>query len=365
MAVGLTPLGGPALAKAERQMRALRRAILAYWYATIEDQQAALIEAANACVVVNILDESVFEAALGDVYRERRADSAGGRVISGLELVRNCETHSPVSFDDLVVQRRAYSIPLHAGGQVMRSVWHWAVYDSLPTDYVELPADAGENQKRARKEAQHGYRQGVQRRSVIETLFDAERFFCDVEPRLRATNYPALEHSFAEVPQGEATVLHRPLEGFVGAVPLPHIATRWDERSTSAVPPADRYVEALATGKKRDSPTGEKRIITHKVSEAGRLVGFSGHTVFDIVEMNWVERSAQIGRDIRGGFTYVAEQASGDVIVTATENLALSAVADGRDVLADMNEAPEERGLGRLHVVEQYPDLYVSMRNGL
>lgn len=355
------PLGDFALAKAERYMRALRRAALAYWYATIEDKQASLIEATNACIVANILDESVFEAEVGDSYRRQRADSPGGQVLSGLELVRNCETHSSVSFDELVVLNREYSVPLH-DGQVMRSVWHWANYSSLPSGYVDLAGDALDKQKRARKEAQHGYRTGVQGRSVVETLFDAERFFVGVEPRLAPSPTPALTHPFAEVPQGDATVLHRPLEGFVGTVPLPNLSTRWDERTIAASPPADQYVKALATGSRRDLPAADKRTITHRISDEGRVVGFSGYGVIGTVQMNWVERSAQIGRDLRHGYRYVVATEGGEVTVAATDNLTLSAVADGSELLSALDEAPEERGLSRLLVVEDYPDLYLSMR---
>jgi hypothetical protein len=345
-------------------MRALRRATLAYWYATIEDKQASLIEATTACLAVNVLDESVFELELGDAYRKHRADSPGGRVVTGLELVRNCETHSPVSFDDLVVTKRGYGVPLNNGAQVMRSVWHWADYASLPSEYVDLTGKASEKQKRARKEAQHGYRSGVQGRSVVETLLDAEKFFSEIEPRLKASLGPRLTHSFAEVPQGGSTVLHRPLEGFVGTVSLPDLATRWDERTTAAEPSADQRVKALATGRTRDLPTADRRTITHKISDEGRVVGFSGHQLNSIVEMNWVERSAQIGRDIRGGFRYIVETASGEVPVMATENLDISANADTQDLLFTMDEAPEERGLSRLRLVEEYPDLYLSMRKG-
>lgn len=361
-------LSETALAKAERHMRALRRAILSYWYATLEGKHAALIEATNACLVVTILDESVFAEDLGKPYREQRGRSAGGRVVTGLDLVRNCETHSPVSFDDLLVQKRSYSLPLHAGSQVMRAVWHWADYTDLPTDYVGRhdATDASEFQKRACKEAQHGYREGVQGRSVIETLFDAERFFAELEPRLATAPPPTLAHAFAEVPVGAHTVLHRPLEGFVDSVSLPDLATRWDERTIAVAPPADKYVKDLAAAKNRDVPAGEKRIITHKISDGGRVVGYSGavETIPGLL-MNWVERSAQIGRDIRAGFPYVLEFDSGSVPVASSDNLTLSAVTDGRDRLSELAEAPDPRGSGRLRLVEDYPDLYVSMRKGL
>lgn len=352
----LGQVGDAALAKAERHIRALRRAILSYWYATVEDRQAALIEATNACLLVNILDESVFEVELGEPYKKRRSDCGGGRVVTGLELVRNCETHSPVAFDDLLVRRRIYSIPLEDGGQVMRAVWHWADYAELPSGYVDLHGpDASASQKRARKEAQHGYRKGVQGRSVVETLFDAERFFTKLEPRLAVA-----------IPQEAVTVLHRPLEGFVGAAPLPDLATRWDERTTALAPPADQYVRDLVRSKNKDVPTGEKRFVTHKISDGQRIVGYSGdNETAPGHRMNWVERTAQVGRDIRAGFPYVVELDDGEVPVVVSDNLALSASVDGRDALAELDEAPDPRGLERLQMVEDYPDLYVSMRKSL
>jgi hypothetical protein len=48
-------------------MRALRRGLLSYWYATLEGGEAAAIEAATATWYVNILDEAVFEHATATV----------------------------------------------------------------------------------------------------------------------------------------------------------------------------------------------------------------------------------------------------------------------------------------------------------
>ena len=79
-------------------MRAFRRGLLAYWYATLEDTEAAAIEAATATWYVNILDETVFEQAHGEPYKDLRANDRLGRVVMGLELIRNCETHAPVVF---------------------------------------------------------------------------------------------------------------------------------------------------------------------------------------------------------------------------------------------------------------------------
>jgi hypothetical protein len=38
----------PTFAKAQRYMRGLRRAVLSYWYATLEDLEAAMLEAGTA-----------------------------------------------------------------------------------------------------------------------------------------------------------------------------------------------------------------------------------------------------------------------------------------------------------------------------
>lgn len=94
-------------------MRALRRAVIGFWYSAIEDLEAASIEAVQACCAVKILDEAVFEHALGEPYRRIRANDRLGQAVTGLELIRNCETHAHVEFDGLLVGRRALSIPKH------------------------------------------------------------------------------------------------------------------------------------------------------------------------------------------------------------------------------------------------------------
>ncbi len=360
------PLAGDALGKAKRQMRAIRRSILAYWYATIEGHEAALIEATNACLHINILDEAVFLASLGESYRDYRATTPGGQVVMGLELVRNCETHAPVAFDALLEQKRLYSVPLPGGRHVMRSVWHWAEYEALPTAYVESTSTANAEQKRARKEAQHAYREAVEGRSVIETLFDAVRFFTDLEPRLAKGPSDDLEYPLSEVPQGAGTVLHRPFGSGIDIAPLPDLATNWDERRAAETEPADRYVEDKFATKRKDPPSGEQRVVTHRIIDGDRLLGFAGVTQLGAVRQRWVERSPQIGRDIRSGYAYVVELDGDEIDVTSDLNLKLSALSDdGTDLLESLPKALPEYGLNRIRLVEEFPDLYLSMRQGL
>ena len=65
-------------------MRALRRGLLSYWYATLEGEEAAAIEAATAAWYVNILDEAAFEHAHGDRYRALRHEAWGGVLLTAL-----------------------------------------------------------------------------------------------------------------------------------------------------------------------------------------------------------------------------------------------------------------------------------------
>jgi len=130
-------------------MRAFRRGLLAYWYATLEGTEAAAIEAATATWYVNILDEAVFERAHGEPYKDLRANNRLGRVVMGLELIRNCETHAPVVFDELLLEQIAYSVPLAVGSPpVMRSVLAWSAYDALPALYRDVSSSATATQRR-------------------------------------------------------------------------------------------------------------------------------------------------------------------------------------------------------------------------
>ncbi|WP_124284407.1 hypothetical protein [Streptomyces sp. ADI92-24] len=77
--------------KGRRYMRELRRAVEAYWYATMEDPEAAALKIRRVVTAVNVLDEAVFQNAFGDAYKKHRAQDPLGKVVMGLELIRNCE----------------------------------------------------------------------------------------------------------------------------------------------------------------------------------------------------------------------------------------------------------------------------------
>jgi hypothetical protein len=55
-----------------------------------------------------ILDGAIFQDTAGQAYCDHRANDRLGRVVMGLELIRNCETHSPIACDDLLVMTHMY-----------------------------------------------------------------------------------------------------------------------------------------------------------------------------------------------------------------------------------------------------------------
>jgi hypothetical protein len=342
MTTGRLPLPDKSWPKANRYMRALRRGLLSYWYATLEGTEAAAIEAATATWYVNILDEAVFEDAHDKSYRDLRAKDRLGQVVMGLEFIRNCETHAPIVFDGLLVETRLYGVPLSMGGQAMRSVLKWAEWEALPVAYREVSSSATERQRRARAEAQHAYREAVQDRHVTETLFDAMAFFQSLDARLVGPPAPSLRWSFAEIPDtdpqlGDPTTwyLARPL-GLDAFEPfLPGLACRTTERLTAQWRAADHYFKAKVKQARKELPSAPTREVQHVVLEGGKVVGYSGFQPEPHGDGPWTERCRQVWQDVRKGYRYfvVHDDAEIDLRCTAQQRVC-APLPDGRDLLA-------------------------------
>jgi hypothetical protein len=358
------------LAKAVVYMRALRRAVIAFWYATVEDVEAALIEAVQACLAVNILDEAVFEHALGEPYRQIRVKDRLGQVVTGLELIRNCETHAHVSFDGLLAERRVLGVPMHAG-TIYRVVPAWAEYADLPSAYVELDQSATSNQKRARGEAQHGYRTAVAGRSVLETLLDAIAFFQRIDPRLVVEDGPVLQYAHVELlPDRDPTCepehafLTKPVGLDTFEVFLPSLATRHTERRSAQRAAADGYFTAKVKAAKKIVPGAAYREIRHVLRDNGKVLGYSGVSPGGpSTSWFWVERAQQVWRDVRNGYRYLVVHDDQQVEVVEHGHQRLAALLDGTDLLVELPDGDEPHAdIGRLTMVETYPDLYLTMR---
>jgi hypothetical protein len=348
--------------------------VLSYWYATVEDVEAAALEAGTAVFYVNILDEAVFEASLGQSYRDRRSQDRLGRVVTGLELVRNCETHAPVLAEDLLVVRQLFSVPLYQGGQIMRSVFAWAEFDSLPAAYREVEPEAGESRRRARGEAQHGYRKAVQGRHVIETLLDAVAFFESIDERLIAAYGPPLQWAYGEaygelptedVNETQAWLLARPMGLDHFELFLPDIVCRHTERRSARWPAADVSLRERRRRAGRELPGGEQRRVLHRLYEQDRLIGYSG-LGSDSSGSTWVERRRQVWRDVRAGYRYYVCQESieVDLGVSGHEQVAACVAEGTEDLVSRLPPAPPSGALSRdrLEMVETYDDMYLEMR---
>jgi hypothetical protein len=372
----LFPLPDSHLPKGLRYMRALRRAIHAYAIAAMEDREAAALEARAAASAVNILDEAVFQHAFAGPYRRHRAGSDGGRLVMGLELVRNCEEHSPVVFDDLLVETGRFGVPLpgEPAASRARAVYAWAPYDALPRDYAELGDQATTNQKRARKEAQDGYRKQVAGRPVTDVLLDAAAYFHTLDARLAAPPAPADRHALPPVRPGAGHTLYRLIgaDRYETTVPAP--AARPHERPGAGWPAADRALDDPKTGLRRRAQRRPPRAPARQVQyllldDAGKLVGYSGRTAATgTTRAAWVDGTAQVRRDLDASYPYYVTAADGtDAKLVRTRSGTGLAAPDtnGQDLLAALPEARDlpGRDLTTLTFLQKHPDLYIAMRH--
>ncbi|MFF3489404.1 hypothetical protein ACFYXC_40165 [Streptomyces sp. NPDC002701] len=379
-------LEGSYAAKGLRYMREIRRAILAYWYATMEDPEAAALEVRRVASAVNILDEAVFVPAHGDSYCQHRAHDPLGKVVMGLELIRNCEEHSPVLFEQLLEPMAHFSVPVSLGPTPMRVPYSWALYADMPARYVQLDPGATTNQKRARAEAQDAYRKEVGGRPVIDTLFDAVRFFQALDPRLTADDLPVIRWAFAESDSTDSLVeipdtdprtnpprthlLYRPLGLDQYEVFLPDIACRHWERRSARWPAWDKTAKTRKTGllaqAKNRNPPGPAREVRYRLIDEGKVIGYSGMGLgaHGLVE-SWTERTRQVVNDINRGYRYFVRTRDIEIPLQRRQDQGVEAVGeDGRDILSELEEAGEElrMDVAWLHYLEENPDEYLQTR---
>ncbi|MFD4461073.1 hypothetical protein [Nocardia sp. NPDC058480] len=379
------PLDGAYAAKGRRYMREVRRAIEAYWYATMEDPEAAALEVRRVASAVNVLDEAVFCNQHGDAYRSHRASTPLGRVVMGLELIRNCEEHSPVLFDGLLVPGAHFGIPMSMGPTRLRVVYDWSRYADMPDDYVNIDASAPEPQKRARGEAQDAYRKEVEGRPVVDTLFDAVNFFQQLDPQLVVEAPPIVRWAFAESTGLESLVevpdtdpqmdpptqhlVYRPTGLDLYEVFLLDIACHNSDRRSADWPAWDKTMKRRKVGlvhqAKNRNPPGRAREIRFRLIEDGKVIGYSGiteesHTLGE----PWAERTRQVSNDVGRGYVYFVRVGETEVPLQRSGNQDVEAAQDGRDLLADLPDAGDRPGMDIpwLKLLEENPDLYLPTR---
>ena len=344
----------PALSKGLLWTRSVRRRTLDYWYATLEDPDAAHIEAALATVAVNVVDEAVFENAHGDRYRDHRRVHPQGRVVMGLEFIRNCEIHA-AELTDL-----ATTATIGVPGLGFRLVLSWPKFSSLPADYRRRLS----GEPRARGEARDAYQKWVAGRLVIETLLDAIAYFELLDSRLRPVEAVDLRYSFgpaAPLGLNDEVFTCRPIGLDHAQLVLPDLACRNIERRAASWPSAEQWLKGQDRAIRKRPPAATSREIRARVvDETGKVIGYQGYSGErdEPYRHAWVERAPQVGRDIRMGFRYFLVVAGTEVDAVADGQLNVTTRIDGVDALGSVECEGSGVALDHLAINEANPDLY-------
>lgn len=348
----------PALApKANLWALALRRRIFDYWYATLEGEDAAHAEAALAAIVVNVLDEAVFQAVHGEAYRTERRLNPLGRVVMGLELIRNCEVHS--SEAGSLKEHAMFSFP----GVGMRAQYHWPALADLPAEYRKRQTD----EHRARGEARDAYDKWVADRPVIETLLDAVAFFGQLDSSLVADQPIELTSPLCSAPLAEdgQTALYKPVGLDRYALFLPDLACRNTERRAPHWPSADRWLADENQRIRKTAPKSIDREVVRVIRDStGRTIAYTGLSGLprDAYRTAWTERASQVGRDVRFGCRHYVIHHGAEIELTADEQLRVKAIVGTADVLSELDDGESEHDLRHLELMEHNPDLYRRSR---
>lgn len=146
---------------------------------------------------------------------------------------------------------------------------------------------------------------------------------------------------------------------------LPDIVCRPFERRSAQWPAADETMKARVAQSRKELPSAPEREVLHLLAENGKVLGYSGYTP----ERNgrlwpWIERRAQVWRDVRAGYRYFVVHDGTEIDLECGQHQQVVAKgSDGHDLLAAL-PAPGHSALDadRLVMNEKYPDLYLQMR---
>ncbi|WP_405467489.1 hypothetical protein [Streptomyces canus] len=253
------------------------------------DSERVALEIAPALAAVRTLDLEVFRAGLSDadnqLYLALHKTDPQGQVVLGLVLARNADIHLPAALD-LHVDR---VVGNDDGYRVMPC---WLTYDKLPT--VVRANKRSPGSKNGTSDASHdAYRDVVGGHLVTETLLDAFAFFRRCDPTLarRAPGTDDLAH-----------------------FPLP-VTTTGDghdyERRHPDQPNRADFGAEVRRLTEDIPPSGSSREISYRLDSDGTAV-YCGHTVERFgLRSAFTESAAQIVRDVRAGYAYVAVATDG------------------------------------------------------
>ncbi|SRR6266568_3929944 len=307
---GLFPIPmGPERRKVVQKYRALAEAIGRTWEATVRsdvamypgrfdiDCEQVVIDAASALVIARTIDQQ-FESLLApidrDAYKKFRDGDTDGRIVRGLVLIRNADTHA-----DSVIEMDSNRAVGGRGGWRVFPVWK--AHADLPVDIQNLSGTAPGVHRR--------YRDWVGGRLVVETLLDVMRFFDRCDPSLTRRSESGDLQGFPLVDMGA--------RGYDCLHPY------WLREKELSEQLLDRFMSMV--------PTGLGRRIHRAVSRASTTL-FVGVTALGRYGMSFIESAEQVAHDIAGGYVYTAATKDGDVPVTLRDGVLMVGV----DALAEV-----------------------------
>ncbi|WP_406485905.1 hypothetical protein [Streptomyces phaeochromogenes] len=298
---GLFPVTDPDLqAKGRQKMHGLALYVSHVWEACastdtklcrdhglVVDSERVALEIAPALAAVRTLDLEVFRAGLHGAddqrYLARQKTDPQGQVVLGLVLARNADIHLPAALD-LHVDR------VVGDGDGYRVMPSWLAYDRLPA--VVRASKRSPGSKNGTSEVSHdAYRDSVGGHLVIETLLDAFAFFRRCDPALARC-----------VPQTEDLTY------------FPLSATNTGHGYERRHPDQPNWADFGAEVRRLTEdvpPSGAGREVSYRLDSEGKAV-YCGHTVERFgLRSAFTESAAQIARDVRAGYLYVAVAADG------------------------------------------------------
>ncbi|MCP2317934.1 hypothetical protein APR12_003287 [Nocardia amikacinitolerans] len=285
---------GPERRKVVQKYRALAEAIGRTWEATVRsnvalhpgsrfeiDCEQVVIDAASALVIARTIDQQ-FESLLApndqDAYKKFRDDDTDGRIVRGLTLIRNADTHA-----DSVIEMDSNRVVGGRGGWRVFPVWK---------EHADLPAEI-QNLSGTARGVHRRYRDWVGGRLVVETLLDVMRFFDRCDPSLTRRSESGDLQGFPLVDLGA--------RGYDCLHPY------WLRENELSEQLLDRFMSR--------APTGLGRRIHRAVPHADTTL-FMGVTELGRHGMSFIESAEQVARDIAGGYVYTATTKDGDIVVT-------------------------------------------------
>lgn len=274
--------------------------------AAFEDLDDVVNELDHCLYTIRVLDRDVFEASNKQAYDKLRKANDEGGVVTGLRAVRDAATHhADVTEPNLV---RALG-PLPPGRFIVFERWRYR---------RELPPKRFKNvDGKVVAERAEAFDRHVGGRYVLDTLFDAFRFFDIADPKLVA----------------------RDAEGQIRGFPIPPLELVAGYYRIHPDWPTHEVVERrLRTRAEEDLPAGERREIVGTVGGGSTVVGWTQEAGSRSAFTETVEQACA---DIRRGYPYITLLEGVERPIRAKRSSLFVDEAALVDVLPDVSEEGE------------------------